>query len=143
MAVADYLTSQNIHNRVIIGLGANTDGIWGPPLDTLKNCLKELKENGTVILGLRPEDVSLDGESGDSDIPAEIYVTEPLGNETIVDVSLGENVIKVITDPDYEGKSGQKIKIGIDCAKLHFFDAGTHRCIYHASEKDGIRVLLN
>ncbi len=103
--------------------------------------LKELKENGTVILGLRPEDVSLDGESGDSDIPAEIYVTEPLGNETIVDVSLGENVIKVITDPDYEGKSGQKIKIGIDCAKLHFFDAGTHRCIYHASEKDGIRVV--
>ena len=98
-------------------------------------------EKDTVILGLRPEDVALDpGKNGDT-IPAEIYVTEPLGNETIVDVSLGENVIKAIADPDFGGKSGQKIRIGIDCTKLHFFDAQTHRCAHHASKKDGIRVV--
>jgi multiple sugar transport system ATP-binding protein len=99
--------------------------------------------DGAIILGFRPEDVYINGKDVDGTVPAEIYVTEPLGNETIVDVALGENVIKVITEPDFEGKSGQKIKLGIDCSKLHFFNAETHLCFYHASEKDGIHVLLD
>jgi len=109
-----------------------------------KDCVDALKkagENGAVILGLRPEDVSIHYEDGGGTVPAEIYVTEPLGNETIVDVALGENVIKVITEPDFAGSTGQTIKLGINCSKLHFFNAKTHRCIYHASKKDGIRVL--
>ena len=54
MAVAEYLPFQNVHNRVIIGLGANTDGIWGPPLETLKKCLKELKNNEIGRICLSP-----------------------------------------------------------------------------------------
>ena len=107
-----------------------------------RDCIEAMKKTGggeSVILGLRPEDVSIHEAGGG--VPAEIYVIEPLGNETIVDVTLGENVIKVIAEPDFEGSSGQKITLDIDCAKLHFFDPDTHRCAHHASEKDDIRVI--
>jgi multiple sugar transport system ATP-binding protein len=107
------------------------------------DALIKASENGAVILGLRPEDVSIHYKDSGGTVPAEIYVTEPLGNETIVDVALGENVIKVITEPDFTGSTGQKIKLAINCSKLHFFNAETHQCICHASEEDGIRVLTD
>lgn len=110
-----------------------------------KKCLDALRPvlgTGYVVLGLRPEDVRIHAEKRiEGSVPAEIYVTEPLGNETIVDVKMGENVVKVIEEPDFEGKSGQKIWIKIDSAKIHFFHDETHECIYHASKKDRIDIL--
>jgi multiple sugar transport system ATP-binding protein len=91
---------------------------------------------------LRPEDITIQGEKEKMNaIPAEIYVTEPLGNETIVDVTLGDNVIKVLTEPDFEGQAGQRIWITINSAKLHLFHEETHECIYHASSQDKIDIL--
>jgi multiple sugar transport system ATP-binding protein len=110
--------------------------------------LKSASVSESVVMGLRPEDVIIQREKGQAqgkpaqDIPAEIYVIEPLGNETIVDLALGDNVIKVLAEPDFEGRSGQKVWITIDSAKLHLFHEETHECIYHASKKDDIKVFL-
>jgi multiple sugar transport system ATP-binding protein len=104
--------------------------------------IKSATKSKEVILGLRPEDITIQGEKAKMDaIPAEIYVTEPLGNETIVDVTLGDNVIKVLTEPDFEGQAGQRIWITINSAKLHLFHEETHECIYHASSQDKIDIL--
>jgi multiple sugar transport system ATP-binding protein len=110
-----------------------------------KSCLEALRPvlgAGSVVLGLRPEDVRIYAEKRiEGSVPAEIYVTEPLGNETIVDVKMSENIVKVIEGPDFEGKTGQEIWIKIDSTKLHFFHDETHECIYHASKKDRIDIL--
>lgn len=103
--------------------------------------LASKKNEGNFILGTRPEDIKiyLEKPSGFS-IKAEIYVTEPLGSETIVDVKLAENVIKVLSTPDFMGKPGQKVWIDFNWVKIHFFHEETHECIYHASENDAFGI---
>ncbi len=91
---------------------------------------------GSVVLGLRPEDIKIYTErpSGRS-IDAEIYVTEPLGSETIVDVKLGDKVIKALAESDFAGQSGQKMWVSFNCSKLHLFHEESHECLHHASEE--------
>ncbi len=71
---------------------------------------------------------------------AEIYVTEPLGNETIIDIKLGQNIIKVLAEPDFPGSPGQRIYITMNCTKLHLFHDETHECVYHATEKNMLKI---
>lgn len=102
----------------------------------------KIPEGGmSAELGIRPEDIiiHLEKPSGNS-IPAEIYVNEPLGNETVVDIKLGENVIKVLTVPDFPGKSNQEVWVTMNTSKIHLFDETTKACIYHATEKDKIQI---
>lgn len=95
----------------------------------------------SIILGIRPEDIRIYTEKpAEKAIEAELYVTEPLGNETIVDVKLGENVIKVLIPSDFTGEPGQRIWVSFICSRLHIFHDETHECIHHASEESGFRL---
>ena len=104
-----------------------------------KDVLSLFKTGGNVdgvMLGFRPEDVKIHmSKPKIQSIPAEIYVTEPLGNETIVDIKLGDNVIKVLAEPDFSGTSNQDVWITLNSHKLHLFDHESHECVYHASDK--------
>jgi multiple sugar transport system ATP-binding protein len=123
-------------------------GDGGP--DGIIESLRAAAESREVVLGIRPEDVkihSAGGEKGASGrsaaglpVEAEVYVTEPLGNETIVDIKLGEGVIKVLAEYDFAGRPGQKVRIRMNERKLHFFDASTLLCLHHSSERDEIEI---
>jgi multiple sugar transport system ATP-binding protein len=92
------------------------------------------KDSG-VVLGIRPEDVLISlSEPKGSSIGAEIYVTEPLGNKTIVDIKIGSEVIKVIEKPGFKGEPEQRVWLKLREHKLHLFDGQTGACIYHAVE---------
>jgi multiple sugar transport system ATP-binding protein len=94
-----------------------------------------------IVVGVRPEDISIYLEKPKGDfIDAEVYVTEPLGSETIVDVKLGENVVKVLADPDFPGSPSQRIWASINSSRLHFFHARSHVCLFHASDKSKLEV---
>ena len=88
-----------------------------------------------VILGVHPEDISLEDGQGTNGIPAEIYEFESLGAETIVDLSLGENgegetiMLKVRTSPDFDKAVGQIVSINFDQKQLLFFDTITGEAI--------------
>lgn len=94
-----------------------------------------------VVLGFRPEDIKIHlSKPGTVSIPAEIYVTEPLGSETIVDIKLGDNVIKVLAPPDFVGEPGQSVWITANTHKLHLFDESNHECVFHATEKSAFTI---
>jgi ABC-type sugar transport system ATPase subunit len=98
------------------------------------NLFKSESSSAGLVLGFRPEDVKIYlSKPKEKAIPAEIYVTEPLGSETIVDIKLGENVIKVLSEPDFPGKSGESVWITINSSKLHLFQEESHECIFHAT----------
>ena len=59
----------------------------------------------SIRLGVRPEDITFEREGAEHTIPAEIFVVEPLGNEKVIDVKMGEEIIKVLADPDFPGFS--------------------------------------
>lgn len=82
-----------------------------------------------VVLGFRPEDVSLQDRQELGSIEAEVYVYEPLGSETIVDLKMGENLIKAKVSPDTRLKIGETKWINVNKDKLHIFDKKTGKAL--------------
>lgn len=91
-----------------------------------------------VILGIRPEDVSVALASGpalfagESTIvdppvlaPARLDIVEALGNEVFVYATVGPNTITARVSPQPLPAPGEPVTMAFDLAKAHFFDEGT------------------
>jgi ABC-type sugar transport system ATPase subunit len=72
---------------------------------------------GQGLLGIRPEDATLDGE-----VPARALVIEPLGRETLVTLRLGEVEFKVLADQGARPQLGAEVRLGYRRDHVHVFD---------------------
>jgi len=95
------------------------------------HAIKERASSSELILGLRPENLSIveEVEGTVNYIPGEVYVVEPLGSETVVDVKVGEDLIKLKEKPAFTAKMGQKVKMVFDENSMHLFDKKTEKAI--------------
>jgi multiple sugar transport system ATP-binding protein len=75
-----------------------------------------------VILGVRPENVSVSTTPFDGGLPATVYVTESLGNETFIFLNVGQTKIVARTDPSVRLPIDARVWVSFDLTKLHFFD---------------------
>jgi multiple sugar transport system ATP-binding protein len=94
-----------------------------------------------VVLGIRPQDVGVSsGAAPDasgtvvyrfppSSVPAEIYTTEPLGDSTILDLKVGDKLLKAVVSATFEGDAGTKVVIRFPPERLHLFDGASGRAI--------------
>jgi len=83
-----------------------------------------------LILGVRPAHIELHSKPpADGGIQASVYVVEPMGSRTIVDVKVGENVLKVKVPHLFEGKPGDTVWISLDLRSLHIFDRKNREAI--------------
>lgn len=80
---------------------------------------------GRVILGVRPEDVTL----ADEGIAGEVYVVEPLGRDDLVDVRIGDVHVHVLADPTLNLRLGDRVALRFNTKKLQFFDPKTERSL--------------
>ena len=78
------------------------------------------EEGASCFVGIRPEDVHIGTNGGG--IPARVYATEPLGGETIVDLALGDRVIKALAPPAVQLEPEAAVSINLDPQRLHLFD---------------------
>lgn len=85
--------------------------------------LSRLRAHSRVTLGVRPEDVLLSVTEFAGAIPASIYVTEALGNETLVFLSLGQEKIVARAAAALRLDIEARVWVSFDLEKLHFFDA--------------------
>jgi multiple sugar transport system ATP-binding protein len=93
-----------------------------------------------LILGVRPEDISLGRKRTlEKLVEAEVYVTEPLGSEVIVDLKVGDNLVKAKTTPDFAMSIGEKVWIGFSKEKMHLFDKKPERPSFERAEASGQR----
>lgn len=92
-------------------------------LETL--ALSQLQEGQRVTLGVRPEAVRVSPQQFEGGIPASVYVTEALGNETFVFLNLGREKIIARSDPALQLDIGTKVWFSFDTQALHFFDPVT------------------
>ncbi len=80
-------------------------------------------EKRKLILGVRSEDITvLDAPQQDS-ITGKVYVLEPLGDRTYVDVEVGGYTLKVRADAEFQANSGDPIHLLFDIDRVHVFDA--------------------
>jgi len=80
---------------------------------------------GEVIMGIRPEDVSI----ADGGTQGEIYVVEPLGRDDLVDVRIGDIEIHVLANPTLGTKMGERTSLKFDTKEVQFFDPETEQSL--------------
>ena len=76
---------------------------------------------GRVILGIRPEDITL-GKQG---VRGEVYVIEPLGRDDLIDVMVGDAHLRVLADPELGLKLGDVVYFQPNPNRVQFFDPAT------------------
>jgi multiple sugar transport system ATP-binding protein len=116
------LLSCNYDDGRIFGEG------WALPLATDQS--EKLTSGSSYTLGLRSEDISIHHSQRENTIPAEVFVLEPLGDRTYVDVQLGKSTLKIRANADYLAKTGDTIFIQFDTERIHIFDANTEQTIF-------------
>ena len=89
----------------------------------------------TVILGIRPEDIHEDeafiAAKPDSVCNAEVEVTEMLGAETYLYLSIAGKQFTARVNQRTTAEIGDSIKVAFDTNKLHIFDKETELAIVH------------
>src|SRR5439155_540184 len=74
-----------------------------------------------VILGVRPEDVSL-AALGMTGVPARVDLVEPLGQELLIYASAGGQELTARVAPGVRAEVGLDVLLGFDPEQLHAFD---------------------
>jgi multiple sugar transport system ATP-binding protein len=78
-----------------------------------------------VVLGIRPEAISLNGSHAGSSVAVAgtVYVTEPLGSDLFVTARVGTTLLKLRTEASRQLGMGDVVHLHLDGRKLHLFDA--------------------
>ena len=80
---------------------------------------------GKVILGIRPEDITI----ADEGVNSEIYVFEPLGRDDLITAHIGDASVLMLADPTLGLKIGQAVTLGFNTHKVQFFDPETEKSL--------------
>jgi ABC-type sugar transport system ATPase subunit len=81
-----------------------------------------------LVLGVRPEEVLLGGD-GAADFEAAVVAREPLGDETIYDLQIGEHLLQTRQPPSLRLPIGQRVPVRLDRSRLRVYDKTTERAI--------------
>lgn len=84
--------------------------------------LDRLNNHSQVTLGIRPEHIEVSTEEQEGWLPASIYVTELMGNETLVFLRLGAEKIIVRAAADFRAEPETRVWMRFEANKLDFFD---------------------
>jgi multiple sugar transport system ATP-binding protein len=106
--------------------GEIADGGFRHPAGTLP--LPGVQARGPVKLGFRPEHAELGAEG----LAGEIYVVEPLGNETLVTVRIAEDLINVRAGADFARPVGERCAVRPAGRHVHLFHSETEEALAHA-----------
>lgn len=92
----------------------------------VKQCTSE-----TCVMGVRPQDVVVykDAKKKKGLIKSVLDVVEPLGDTTILDLKIGEYLVKAVVDPDYQAEIGDTLWLEVPPNKIHVFDKQTGKTL--------------
>jgi multiple sugar transport system ATP-binding protein len=96
--------------------------------DIWKDYLLE-KEMQKVILGIRPHDLHLIKEPGDSQFTGKISVFEFLGEANYAHCSVGSDTVTVVVDTHAFLRRGEQLTLFIRPDRIHIFDGDSEKCI--------------
>lgn len=78
--------------------------------------------DGKLTMGIRPEHIQVQLQPNEGAIPARVYVTELMGNETFVFLSVGTNRLIARAPADFRADEESEVWISITKDKVLFFD---------------------
>ena len=90
----------------------------------LLGMLEEKRADG-LSLGVRPEGILLSREEQPGYRPVEAHIIEPFGPYDIVDLKVGNGMLRARTSSGFVGRAGDRVWARIDPAQAHFFDTNS------------------
>jgi multiple sugar transport system ATP-binding protein len=115
-----YVTFQAHNNAFAVAL----DGQW-----------PGLTSGQKVVLGMRPEHVHAAAAGGG--IPGKVELAEPLGNELLLHVSVGEHSLTARLPSGEPPPPGSTVHLELDRGKLHLFDRDSGLAVESQPESVG------
>jgi ABC-type sugar transport system ATPase subunit len=101
------------------------DGHWTLPIpEGVRDAVRAAGQE-RVLFGIRPESLALAWEEAPGSLAGKVFVVEPLGDRTIVDVRVGPDTLKVKAAPDVQLEAGQPVWLAPDLRRVHIFDRRT------------------
>ena len=97
-------------------------------------------DGGKLTMGIRPEHIQVLTEPNEDAIPARVYVTELMGNETFVFLSVGANRLIARAPADFRAEEESQVWITITKDKILLFDPISGERVT-ADYTDEIRIL--
>jgi multiple sugar transport system ATP-binding protein len=80
---------------------------------------------GPAMLGFRPEHAAMVAPGTPDSLAGEIYVVEPLGNETLITIALGDDLVNLRAAAGVDPAIGTRIGLLPELGRLHLFDSET------------------
>jgi multiple sugar transport system ATP-binding protein len=84
--------------------------------------MSELSGHAQLTMGIRPEHIQVSVQPQDGALEASVYVTELMGNETFVFLSVGANRLIARAPADFRAELESKVWLRIATERAHFFD---------------------
>lgn len=110
------------HTLVFLG----NDGLALPFSRSLYHRITGKTASGEKFaLGVRPEAVHMAREARTDHVKANVHVIEPIGPYDIVDIQVGNQIIRAKTPTRFVDKPGETVWFGLDEERIHFFDKGS------------------
>jgi len=91
--------------------------------------LGRLSGQSRLTIGIRPEHIQVLAEPHDGAIAASVYVTELMGNETFVFLSVGDNRLIARAPADFRAELESKVWLRLATDKVAFFDSTTDKSL--------------
>ena len=123
-------TNGELQLRLAHDLGTDNSVTIQDDTKVLKT-LNDSDSERNLVFGAHAEDVVVSHQSIPNAFQAEVYSVEPLGAETIVELTLGTDtsgahtILKASTAPNFEAEIGQHIYVTFVPDRMHFFDKTT------------------
>jgi multiple sugar transport system ATP-binding protein len=105
------------------GVSVTLGGVVFAFPEALSGRLKDASaQQGKLKLGVRPEGVLLSHTAQDGYVAVTAGIIEPLGSHDIVDLKVGDIVLRSRTKSGFVAGPGTRVWARIDPAQAHFFD---------------------
>ena len=76
----------------------------------------------SVTLGVRPEAVLVEHQERPGYVPADVHLIEPQGSYDIVDLRIGNAIVRARTESRFVDRIREPVWVKLDEARAHFFD---------------------
>jgi ABC-type sugar transport system ATPase subunit len=80
---------------------------------------------GKALLGIRSTDLTVGPAQDGPVLRGEVFLVEPIGPISYVDLDVEGRSIKAVADPDTAPAPGDRIEVTCPARRVHLFDAGT------------------
>ena len=130
------ISAANGELRLTLANNGGSDNLIVIQDEKITKALNDTHPDRDVVFGVHPEDVIVSHQSISNAFQAEVYSVEPLGAETIVEVTLGTDetgshtILKACTAPNFAAEIGQHLYVTFVADRMHFFDKNSGNALF-------------